>query len=127
MRFLNKNFKGVKSGYIIYGFVAILVLYVVFLFFYLKVVGVYGVAVIKEAVPTTEGILYSYEFFYNGISYSGRFSGFGKHHIGDRYFVSFSRKNPDKNLLQYNRPVPQCLTDSFNVFWQTYPECPGSQ
>lgn len=94
-----------------------------FLFFYLKVVGVYGVAVIKEGVATSEGIDFKYDFFYEGEVYTGGFTGVGKYEIGSKYFVLFSRNNPDKNLLQYSTPVPDCFKDSTNTFWFALPKC----
>ena len=126
MKLLNKNFKNKpKSFYIICGFIFLLVMYTLFLFFYLKIVGVYGVAIIKEGVATSVGIDIKYEFMYEGEKYTGVFTDSRRYKIGDKYFVLFSRNNPNKNLLQYNYPVPYCLKDSSNSFWSTYPKCPS--
>lgn len=125
MKILNKKLRShPKSFYIFCGILSLLVLYTVFLFFYLKVVGVYGVATMKECVVSSEGIDFKYEFSYEGEKYTGVFNGDGRYKIGDKYFVSFSKSNPNKNLLEYNHPVPGCFRDSINFYWSTYPECP---
>jgi len=113
-----------RKIYIFYGVVSLFILYTVILFISLKLYGVYGVAIIKESVATTEGVVYTYEFLYEGFAYSGEFTGIGKQKVGERYFVSFLKSNPNRSLLQYNHPVPGCLADSFNVFWNNYPDCP---
>ncbi|HWK08348.1 MAG TPA: hypothetical protein VNS58_32200 [Puia sp.] len=125
MRFLKERFKNQpRSFYILWGVISLLVLYVLFLFLYLKVIGVYGVAIIKEAVATSEGNDLTYEFIYAGEAYTGVFAGTNRYKIGDKYFVSFSKSNPDYNLLQYNSPVPDCLKDSIGSYWTTLPKCP---
>ena len=95
-----------------------------YLFVYLEFVGVWGVAVIKEVTPTSEGVDYIYEFMYKGVYYNGGFTGLGGRQIGDKYFVLFSLDNPDKSLLQYNSPVPDCFRDSINMYWNKMPKCP---
>src|SRR5215203_6988844 len=105
-----------KGFYFICALGSALVMYTVALFVYLKISGVYAVAIIKEAVVTSEGIDYKYEFFYLGNEYVGSFTG-SKYSIGDKYFVSFSKQSPSQNLLQYSEPVPACLQDSINSFW----------
>jgi hypothetical protein len=51
-----------KSFWVLCGFLMALVLYMVFLFFHLKVSGVYVVATIKSGVATSEGVDFKYEF-----------------------------------------------------------------
>jgi hypothetical protein len=124
MKILNNNLKkNPKSFYILCGFVFLLVFYTLFLFFHLKIAGVYGVAIIKEEVATSEGVDITYEFVYQNKEYSGVFTGSKGYKIGDRYFVLFLKSNPNKNLLQYNNPVPDCLIDSIHSFWSNYPKC----
>lgn len=98
--------------------------YVFWVFFYLQIVGVYAVAVLKEGRSTSEGVDYKYEFYYEGKPYTGVFTGLGDQRIGDKYFVLFSRSDPDKNLLQYGSPVPDCLKNDSNKFWIKKPACP---
>jgi len=84
---------------------------------------VLAVAVIKDGIPTSEGVDVRYEFLYNGVSYTGGFTAGNYYEIGGKYFVLFSRDDPDKNLLQYAEPVPYCFKDSLNSFWTTIPKC----
>ncbi len=112
-----------KYFYVITGFFALLVLYVIVLFFYLKVVGVYGVAIITGGVSGSEGNEYQYEFSFRDEKYTGSFTGL-RYEIGSKYFVLFSRSDPDKNLLQYNERVPDCFKDSINSVWIKLPQCP---
>jgi len=93
------------------------------LFVYLQIFGVYGVATLRSAVPSSDGIFIGYDFKYDGETYSGSFTGGNEFHIGDKYFVIFSRNYPDRNLLKYNRQVPLCLEDSMEVQWQELPDC----
>ena len=112
-----------KSFWVFCGFLMALVLYTVFLFFHLKISGVYVVATIKSGVATSEGVDYKYEFNYNGERYFGSFSGIMNYKMGDRCFVLFLRNNPNKNLIQFNTPVPDCLKDSIDTFWEKEPKC----
>ena len=124
MSILRNIFKSkTRAFYFIWIFVGVLVSYTLVLFFYLKIVGVYGIAELKEAVSTSEGIDIKYEFSYEGNKYTGVFTAGSKFKLGDKYFVLFSKHNPEKNLLQYNHPVPNCLKDSINFYWVTYPKC----
>lgn len=111
-----------KGFYFICALGSALVMYTLALFVYLKISGVYAVATIKDAVVTSEGVDYKYEFLYLGNEYVGSFTG-SKYSIGDKYFVSFSKKSPSENLLQYNDPVPVCLQDSIYSFWSKIPNC----
>lgn len=108
-------------------FITLLFIYTSWLFFYLKIFGVYGVAIIKEGTPSSDGVSIKYEFSFNGEIYSGFFSAgpyAGRDYpIGSKYYVQFSRKDPTKNLLQYNNPVPFCYRDSMNTFWEDIPSC----
>lgn len=115
-----------KAGIIVYGILSIVFIYMLFFFFYLKIFGVYGVATIKEGVATSEGIDFHYDFIYEGGKYTGGFTGGKMYEIGSKYFVLFSKNNPEKSLLQYNDPVPDCLKDSINSYWSTYPKCPSN-
>lgn len=108
-------------------FIIGLILYTFSLFIYLKIMGVYAVATIKEGTPTLEGIDFRYEFYYSGKLFAGVFTDIRPHQSGDRYFVCFSKENPSKNLLQYNQPVPDCLQDSLFTIRAEIPECPGSK
>lgn len=116
---------GKHPKYLIVGFGIFLFFigYAIFNFFYLEFVGVYGVASIKEKIPTSEGIDVKYEFFYNTEKYIGKFVAGKQYQIGDKYFVKFSKNNPETNLLQYNSPVPDCLKDSIHSFWTSRPIC----
>lgn len=111
------------SFYVLSILIAGLVLYTVSIFIYLKITGVYSVATIAGGVSTSEGIDYQYEFNYLGKKYHGVFTDSRVHKIGSKYFVSFSKRSPSKNLLQYNSPVPNCLQDSTFTFWNQIPEC----
>jgi hypothetical protein len=111
-----------KSFWVLCGFLLVLVMYVVILFIHLKISGVYVVATIKSGVATSDGVDYKYEFNYNGESYFGTFNG-SSYKIGKRCFVMFLRDNPDKNLIQLYTPVPDCLKDSINSFWEKEPLC----
>jgi hypothetical protein len=100
-----------------------LIVYTFSLFIYLKIVGVYAVATIKEGTSTSEGIDYRYEFYYAGKVFDGVFTDVRPHQLGDRYFVCFSKEKPSKNLLQFNQPVPHCLHDSLFTVWAEIPAC----
>ncbi|MBP6431403.1 MAG: hypothetical protein KA319_06520 [Ferruginibacter sp.] len=107
-------------------FIGILVSYTFWLFFYLKAVGVYGIATINAAFPSSDGVRYEYEFSYKNLLYKGDFMGLSGYKIGDCYFVRFSPKYPEKNLLQYDNKVPECLRDSVHLFWEKIPICEDS-
>jgi hypothetical protein len=111
-----------KVFYVGVFFFSVLVLYVAALFIYLKIVGVYGIAVIKEQTISSEGVVYKYEFLYQGEKYAGDVTSIRKV-IGSKYFVLFSKADPDKNLLQYNDSVPDCFKDSINSIWIKLPQC----
>jgi len=123
MKIFGKHKKHPLSFYLFLVFVLVLILYTVSMFVYLKITGVYAIATIQEGTPTSEGIDYRYSFFYNGKRYSGSFTGLGGYANGDKYFVSFSQISPSKNLLQYNKPVPECLKDSIYSCWSVIPKC----
>lgn len=108
--------------YFFMGLLSLLILYVVVLFFYLKIVGVYGIATITGGVSSSEGNDYKYEFPYKGEKFTGSFTGL-RYEIGSKYFVLFSRSDPDKSLLQYNEQVPDCFKDSINSVWIKLPQC----
>ncbi len=115
-----------KYFYVFLGLFSLLILYAAVLFFYLKIVGVYGIAIIKERTVTSEGVDYKYEFLYQNEKYTGSVTGLGDA-IGSKYFVLFSKTDPDKNLLQYNDPVPDCFKDSINSVWIKLPQCPAKK
>lgn len=115
------------SFYVISSVIALLVLYTVSLFIYLKISGAYTIATIVSGTPTSEGIDYQYEFFFEGKIYEGRFTDIQRYQIGSKYFVSFSRARPSKNLLQYGKPVPDCLKDSVFSVWDHIPGCTDVQ
>jgi hypothetical protein len=108
--------------YFFLGLLLVLILYVVVLFFYLKIVGFYGIATITGGVSTSEGNDYTYEFPYKGEKFTGSLSGL-KYEIGSKYFVLFYQSDPDKSFLQYNEPVPDCFKDSINSVWKKIPQC----
>jgi hypothetical protein len=112
-----------KYFYVVLCLLSLLVLYMVVLFFYLKIVGVYGIAIIKERTISSEGVDYKYEFLYQGEKYTGSVTGL-RDEIGSKYFVLFSKTDPNKNLLQYNEPFPDCFKDSINSVWIKLPQCP---
>ncbi|MBO9633470.1 MAG: hypothetical protein J7578_10170, partial [Chitinophagaceae bacterium] len=99
------------------------VIYVLMLFFTLRINGVYGVASVTGGKPTTEGIDYKYEFSFEGRVYSGVFTDMKRIEMGDKYFVLFHPKDPDKNLLQMDLKVPGCYVDSVGVSWEKVPAC----
>ena len=111
-----------KIFYFLFVFISSLIIYTLYLFIYLKIIGIYGVAMITGGASSSEGNDYKYEFIYEGEKYTGSFSGL-KYEIGSKYFVLFSPNNPDKNLLDYNEPVPNCLEDSINSTWEEIPKC----
>lgn len=104
-------------------FIGILIGYTLWLFFYLKIVGVFGIAEIRTATATSDGVDYKYSFLYKGEVYNGSFTGLNGYKMGDCYFVRFSPKDPEKNLLQYDNKVPECLRDSVNLIWHEIPNC----
>ena len=108
--------------YVFLGLFSLLIIYVVVLFFYLKVVGVYSVAIITGGVSSSEGNDYKYEFCFQSEKYKGSFTGL-RYEIGSKYFVLFSKNDPHKSLLQYNDPVPDCFKDSINSVWIKLPQC----
>ena len=96
-------------------------IYAIYLFIYLKIWGVFGIAVLTDATATSEGIDYKYEFQYKNETYSGSFTDISKHEIGEKNFVSFSKFNPNKNLLQYHHKVPDCLKEYASYYWDEIP------
>ena len=125
MKFIKFRYKKLpKFFYLVCVFVTLLIMYTLFLFFHLKISGVYAVASIKEGISTSEGIDFRYEFYYKGQNYGGTFTDSKPHNPGERYFVLFLRSCPSRNLLQYDLPVPDCLKDSLDYFWHSYPNCP---
>lgn len=124
MKYFGKQLKGRPVlFYIFLLFMGGLTLYIISLFVYLKIVGVYAVATIIGGIPTSEGIDYKYEFYYLGETYTGGFTSLQRLRFGDKFFVSFSKKNPSQSLLKYYSSVPDCLKDSVFSFWETVPEC----
>jgi hypothetical protein len=109
--------------YLFYIIIGLVIIYKVSMFLYLKIAGVYGIAIITESATSSDGVRVMYEFNYKQEKYSGGLTADLSYEIGDKYFVSFSESNPEYNMLQYNHPVPDCLKDSLNSFWEAYPTC----